>query len=546
MRRYYDIIPRDLRGDALQRLLLSFIAIALDLVSVVGFVPLMTIVVNPSTITTNPYINKLYVWSGVGTPVQFMLVVAVVLLAILIVKNVIVVLISYSAKRFSMRLFEALSLAAFADIYRRGLLYMRSKNSNKLINDVGNTTLIFATQVIGGWITILSEGFMMFLILILVAWYDIAVLGALLLLFVPFFMLYTRMLRQKMQRLGRIENEIRIAQHHNLSGAIRGYTDVKITDSLPRIMRHYGELIRNLAVPRAVGDTLREIPTRLIELVLVIGIILMLIIQSSDSSMVVTLGIFVVAAYKVIPAINRIMTAWNNIQRSEFSTLYCSEIEQASSETVSQSREPFEQLSLAGIEFSYDENEALFTDFSMTVNRGEKVLIKGVSGRGKSTLLHILMGFIVPQKGSVTINGKPIDETQLSKFGYVSQDIFIMDDTLTANITMSDRVADEQRLAQIWEWLSLDEMGVAADERLREWGSRLSGGQRQRIAIARALYRGAEILILDEPTSSLDEKSEKQILETLATQASGLTIICVSHKDFESMFPELFTRTVTL
>ncbi|MEG2756160.1 MAG: ATP-binding cassette domain-containing protein, partial [Mucinivorans sp.] len=504
------------------------------------------VVLNPSSVTTNPYLSGLYRWSGALSPLSFTLVLAMVLLVVLMVKNLVGLWISYSSKRLSMRLFEALSVAAFADIYSRGLLYIRGHNSNNLINEVGNTTLIFATQVFGGWITILSNGFLLLLVLLFVAWYDIAVLGALLLLFAPFFVLYTRLLRGKMQKLGSKENEIRVAQHRILSGAIRGYTDVQITGSLPRIMAVYRDLLLQLVKPRAMGDLLGELPSRLIEIVLLLGIILLLVIQSGSSLMVVTLGVFVVAAYKVMPAINAIMRSWSGIQRSQYAQGYCAQINTVEVPIKHSRNEPFSILSIDGLDFAYANGPRLFTNYSLTVHRGERLLIKGASGCGKSTLLHIMMGFLAPQAGIVTINGHTIDESYFAKFGYVSQDIFIMDDTLLSNITMSPDAIDSGLLQHLVQSLALDKMGVAMDERLCEWGSRLSGGQRQRIAIARALYRGAEILILDEPTSALDTASEQQVFQSLGSLDSDLTIICVSHKDFSTTATNFFGRVIEL
>ncbi|MEG2318116.1 MAG: ABC transporter ATP-binding protein, partial [Rikenellaceae bacterium] len=192
----------------------------------------------------------------------------------------------------------------------------------------------------------------------------------------------------------------------------------------------------------------------------------------------------------------------------------------------------FQHIKVDEVTFFFEEGKKkIFENYTLEINRGDRLLISGQSGCGKTTLLRLLMGFYTPQSGSVTIDGKPMSDGWQREIGYVSQEIFIMDDTLLANITMeSDKEkVDFEKLEKVISWVSLDDIGVELDEELKEFGNRLSGGQKQRIGIARALYKGADILFMDEATSSLDLEAETQIYNIIKNLPQDTTIVLISH-----------------
>ena len=175
---------------------------------------------------------------------------------------------------------------------------------------------------------------------------------------------------------------------------------------------------------------------------------------------------------------------------------------------------------------------------SFTVRRGESVGIMGPSGTGKSTLVDVLLGLLVPQRGDVAVDGESIRKNPRNwqrQIGYVPQSIYLIDDTLRRNVALglANEEIDE---AAVWRSLrdaQLDEFVRAQPEGLEtivgERGVRLSGGQRQRIGIARALYHNPAVLVLDEATSSLDIATERGVIEAV-TALQEKTIIVVAHR----------------
>jgi ABC-type bacteriocin/lantibiotic exporter with double-glycine peptidase domain len=161
----------------------------------------------------------------------------------------------------------------------------------------------------------------------------------------------------------------------------------------------------------------------------------------------------------------------------------------------------------------------------------------GPSGAGKSTLLALLLGLLEPERGSVEYGDRSIGHAEPAWFrrvAYVPQDVFVLDDSVAANVALGDSRPDQDRILESLERAHLSEvvgtMADGLDTELGEAGSRLSVGQRQRLGIARALYRRASVLLLDEPTAALDPESEARIIDTLAELHGEVTIVLISHR----------------
>ncbi|MGA1665791.1 MAG: ABC transporter ATP-binding protein [Bacteroidia bacterium] len=194
-------------------------------------------------------------------------------------------------------------------------------------------------------------------------------------------------------------------------------------------------------------------------------------------------------------------------------------------------------LVFRGVGFRYGE-EWVIKDLSFECRRGETVALVGVSGSGKSTVMDLICRLIEPQEGQILVDGHDLSslgtESWRSLLGLVSQDNWLFNDTVTANIAFGDpepdasRVMSAAKAANAHDFVSAMEQGYATP--LAEQGSRLSGGQRQRIAIARALYRNPRLLLLDEATSALDSVAEQEVQGALQALMQGRTTLVIAHR----------------
>lgn len=197
------------------------------------------------------------------------------------------------------------------------------------------------------------------------------------------------------------------------------------------------------------------------------------------------------------------------------------------------------QIEIKDISFTYQGNrKEVINNLSLTIESGKKVALVGPSGSGKSTLINLILGFYKADKGSIKIDGLALDDINLRKLrtatGHLSQDPFIFEGTILDNITFGNPEASLRQVNEALEQAILcdfiNTLPAGINTEIGEKGVRLSGGQKQRLAIARVLITNPKILILDEPTSDLDKKTEDQLQKSLNNVMKGRTVITIAHR----------------
>jgi ABC-type bacteriocin/lantibiotic exporter with double-glycine peptidase domain len=196
------------------------------------------------------------------------------------------------------------------------------------------------------------------------------------------------------------------------------------------------------------------------------------------------------------------------------------------------------EIKISGLEFSYFPSNIIFKDINVTIKKKQKIIFFGDSGVGKSTLIDLIIGILSPNKGSIVIDNKYSPNLNLSwlkLISYVPQKSYIHNNSLKFNITFKndDNLIDKELYKLALKISGLDEIlkkGLDENKNIGEFGSNLSGGQRQRVSLARAIYKNAPIIIIDEQTNALDIDSEKKILDKLL-ELKSKTIIFITHRN---------------
>lgn len=205
---------------------------------------------------------------------------------------------------------------------------------------------------------------------------------------------------------------------------------------------------------------------------------------------------------------------------------------------IEDERLKIDKLELNNINFRYGQRELTLEDISLNIHKGEKIAIIGESGSGKTTLVKLLLKFYNPESGQILINGKNISDISIKSIrdaiAYVDQDSFLFADTIKNNLKFGNEDITDEEIVNVCKLCKADEfiskLPMKYDFPLCEKGTNLSVGQRQRLAIARALLRKPDVLILDEATSNLDTITESAIKDVLFSYAGDIIYIIIAHR----------------
>jgi ATP-binding cassette subfamily B protein len=254
-------------------------------------------------------------------------------------------------------------------------------------------------------------------------------------------------------------------------------------------------------------------------------------------------GVLLFSLLKIVPSVGELAAQKNSLDN------FFPSYEQVISlrERAKRMRQPTGQrtfhgfdraITLEGLSFAYPGHVPILTDINLHIPKGKMAALVGESGSGKSTLIDMLMGFHEPSAGGVNVDGIPLQEFDIESYrrriGYVPQDSLLFNTSIRENLRWAKEDATDEEIRQACRQANADEF----IERLRDGyetvvgdrGVRLSGGQIQRIALARAILRKPDLLILDEATSSLDSASERLIQQAIENIARATTVIVIAHR----------------
>ena len=320
-----------------------------------------------------------------------------------------------------------------------------------------------------------------------------------------------------------------------LQESLAGYIESNIYDKSEFFTDRYHQYQNELNSNIATQQTLMSLPTRLVEVFAILGIFILALVSQYSSGKAApdlfTIGVFMAAAYKIIPGMVKILNSVGQIRTYEPTLDSLAAFED--SIILSTNGQKINQIKFEDVSFSYDQ-EPVLNNLDFELKPGDMAALWGRSGSGKSTVVHLMLGFLSPQKGRVLINDDATPELFRLRISYVKQQPYFIHDTLAKNITLANVNYNVQKMNEIITFCGLNSLVQSYPDGLHtlitENGKNISGGQRQRIMLARALYHDFDVLVLDEPFSEMDKAAETDILTQLQLLATkGKIIVLVTH-----------------
>ncbi|MCF1711090.1 ABC transporter ATP-binding protein/permease [Tabrizicola sp. J26] len=554
-RKLFDLLNAHERRRFYLLLGLIILMALVDTIGVASIMPFLAVVANPEMIEKNARIAALYHWLGMTDVKQFLIVLGCLVFGMLLFSLVVKATTLIATSRFAQMRNYSISGRLLAGYLRQPYAWFLSRHSAQLsrsilseVNTVVSGSLIPAMRIIAQAITLVFLATLLFLVNPLVAGSAILIcLGSYALIFFGF--------RRRLLRLGQVRlaaNKAKYKIAHEIFGATK---DIKLLGleerSLVRFQKPSYEIARIGSVTNVIG----EMPRYLLETIAFGSILLLILIllvtgDGSLSSILPTLGVFAFAALRMFPAAQLLYYSLTGM-RSGAPTLDSvhreyMQVMALGAPTAAETKGPrihlHDRLELRDVRFSYPATDRVTLDgLSLAIEANTTVGIVGGTGAGKTTAVDIMLGLLTPQSGEVVVDGTVLTAQNMRRWqdvlGYVPQQIFLVDDSVAANIAFGepdakwDRAAIEQaaRIANLHDFI-MNDLPQGYDTHVGERGVRLSGGQRQRIGIARALYRNPDVLILDEATSALDNLTEQAVMEAVHNLRHAKTVIMIAHR----------------
>jgi ABC-type multidrug transport system fused ATPase/permease subunit len=413
-------------------------------------------------------------------------------------------------------------------------------DSSVMNRRISQQPIEFSHYVLNGFQQIFSQSVLILITVIAVVIFNLLLLPLLLLILVPPIFLISIFIKRKLHE-GRLQGK-RMSEKsmQHLQEALTGYVESNLYSKNDFFTTRYHRFQSQLNYYLSERLIIQNMPTRFIEIFAIFGLFLLILLNFLSSHQysipLITLGALMVAAYKIIPGIVKITNLAGQVKTYAYTATGLTSGEGASVETDEIPRF-ISSIGFENVSFGFD-GKSILKSLSLNLEKGDMVGISGISGRGKTTLVNLLLGFLSADQGDIYINGLIADARTRMKFwkriSYIKQQHFFLHGSVAENITFEESNYDKKRLNDILAITGIDRMvplfSDGLDTVITENGKNLSGGQRQRFMLARALYKDFDLLILDEPFSELDKTAEMELLKQLRILANmGKIILLITH-----------------
>lgn len=540
------LITKSQRKGLLILTLLLFIGMVLEVFGLGILIPVLSILLDPEMMETNTSLSLIRSFLQLSNQ-NFLFLILVFIVAVYFFKSLFLVLLTYKQNKFISNTIVTISNSLFFNYMNQPYKFHLNRNVSELIKNIQVEIQYLYTFLLSLITVFVESGFVISVLATLIY---IEPIGAISVgIFYGFLsIIFLKFTKRKLNTWGKLREDLDSQVSKIALEGLGGIKDLLILGKTAFFIEEYINKNYFKARLNANQATVSQIPRFYLELISIIGLIsfiILLLLQGKDSKSLVTiLGVFVAATFRMIPSLNRIIAATQSMKyyKPSVDTIY-NEIKNniGKKENYKSSKKYIfkNHIEFKNITFGFTKNIRVLEGVNLKINKGYTIGFIGESGSGKSTLVDMIIGLHEPISGEILIDG--ISDFQMSQswrnnIGYVSQTIYLIDDSIVKNIALGipeneinyHKINEVLKQVQLEKFINSLEKGIKT--KVGERGVQLSGGQRQRIGIARALYHNPQILILDEATSALDSETEKEVMESIKNLKGDKTIIMIAHR----------------
>ncbi len=518
----------------------------MELFSIAIFIPFLTLLLNNFELSDNRINNILNILFGDNLLVYISI--------IIILITILAGFIRYYTIKWSSSLSAIISnelvYKAYKSLLNKDYNFHRNQEKSKLISIIHTNGARIFYESINPALDLLSSAFFIIIICISLLSYNWRLLIGIILTIGSIYYLVTSKAKKSLSIQSRKQVELSKLSIERLDVELNSIECIILSNQQNLYADNYKKIDKNIKLSQAISYKLAVTPRIFIEYFLLLVLILASIYIALNGNIRDYFPIMAGAALvaqKVFPYAQKIYVSWANLASGKSSLITIMDlISSSKNQTLllspSKNELVFSDLEFKNVDFSYNNRNIILNNVNLKINKGDKVAIMGTSGSGKSTLIRLVCGLLSPSSGNVLINGKDINKTHnkihlsswMRSVGYVPQKVSLGGRTLRENIVFGHEANNKNTMSvdEIINITCLDKLVKRCnglDNEIIHNSLTLSGGESQRLSIARALYRSPRILLMDEPTSSLDISTQQKILDNIL-KISEMTCIIITHR----------------
>ena len=519
---------------------------------IVSIFPLVSVISNPTIIETNKYLNFFYNYFNFQSTNKFLILLTSVVFLVIVTRALFNGFLNHFILRFTQFINQSLSYRLLSSYLQRPYVYFLTRNSAEMgksilseVEEVSMGSLVPALELISRVILSTFILFALFLVDPFIA--SISIFTFSLSYGIIYFVIRQYLLRKAIERVEANKNRFLISKE-----ALVGIKEIKVRDATHIYLKNFNKASKTFHQIRVKTSLAKLIPNLFIQISASGGILIFIMIlltknEGNYTEIIPLVSLYAYAGLRVMPVVQGIFKNLTSIRSSKpaLKIIHTEIIKNKPYKKDKNSKiikSLKKEICIENITFSYPESKSpVIKDLSLNIKAKSCVAFVGSTGSGKSTTIDLILGLLEPQNGSIRIDDITLKKSNIkswqSLIGYVPQSIFITDDTIAKNIALGseesaidyEKVRYAAKLANIDQFIT-NELPQRYFTKVGEAGVKLSGGQRQRLGIARALYKDPEILIFDEATSSLDNLTENQVMNSISKLKNSITIILIAHR----------------
>jgi ABC-type bacteriocin/lantibiotic exporter with double-glycine peptidase domain len=551
---FWRIISRRRKIECILILFLMVITSLSEIISIGLILPFLSLITNPEYIST--ILNKIYINYGISISHEISFFGIIFIISIAISSSFKFILL-WSSSKVSHGIGVDLSLMIYKELLYKDYEFHLRKNSSEYTNTIIVKSNILINSV-SSLLAIFSSLIILISALIFLTIIDYKITFSIFIFFSLLYLIISLLVKKILINNSRVISQTSDSLMKFLQESFFSLKEITIHKLQPVYTTLFYNLDINLRKSQANNNTIIIFPRIFLELMATILIILFIINYGLDNELlgiIPVIGTVVLGIQRLLPVMQQLYSAWSSLEGSKGSLLDALEMMKDSSVANLSDSINLDVNALQSTPIDFNNNiflnkvcygypgseKQVINNFSFNIRKGSTVGVYGKTGRGKTTIIDLLLGLIIPTSGSISIDGIELNKTNIaiwqSQIAHVPQSIFLADTSIAQNIAFGtpiglidmERVRKAAEIAKIAEEVECLPSGYLTE--VGERGLRFSGGQRQRIAIARALYRKCDLLILDEATSALDEVTEDSVIKSIRESMSNTcTIILISHR----------------